>query len=207
MDEQSPFEVTCTHPVYVRKLLLQNGFSLQDVNAFLIKRKYDASAFERIAMKLFDTEYQSISLPDYVQWDNLEIQNILERELNWVTPDKKKDHIDCKFASIKYYLKNKQIPHYIFLQEKYSQLIRDGQMTREEALESLNIALQREHEEPAELDDFLKFLKLEKNDIENKEKKSHLNYVTKEDLVIKEDMMYKFLSMPWKIYKRCLKTD
>jgi len=187
--------VTSTHPVYVRKVLFKNGFSLRDINAFLIKRHYEASAFEKIPMKLFDTDYLILNLPDYVRWNNQEIQDCLEQELDWTPPDKTKDHIDCKFAPVKYYLKNKQIPHYIFKQEKYSQLIRDGQMTREEALEFLNAAIQTEDEEPAELDDFLKFLKLEKNEIENRERKSHLDYVTKEDCAMKEDMIFNIFSI------------
>jgi hypothetical protein len=201
VDEQSPFEVTCTHPAYVRKVLLESGLSLRDIDAFLIKRQSEVPTFEKIRMKLFDLDSLTISLPDYVRWDNQEIQNILERDLNWTTPDKEKDHIDCKFAPIKYYLKNKQIPHYIFKQEKYSQLIRDGQMTREKALESLSAALQGEHEEPAELNDFMQFLGLEKKDIENKEKKSHLNYITKTDCDVNENLVFKLFSIPWKIYK------
>ncbi|QTA93892.1 N-acetyl sugar amidotransferase [Desulfonema magnum] len=202
VDEQSPFEITCTHPVYLRRVLLQNGFSLETINSFLIKRSDEISALEKIKMKLSDSDYIRINLPDFVIWNNLEIQNVLERELDWDTPDKQKDHIDCKFAPVKNFLKNKQIPNFIFKQEKFSQLIRDGQMTREEAVEMLNSLSNSEEEPPAELDEFLNFLELEKKDIENKEKKSHLNYVTKEDLVVKESLAFRLLSVPWQLYKR-----
>ena len=201
VDEQSPFEVTSTHPLYVRKVLLESGFTLNEINSFLIKRQYELPAFEKIKIKLLDADYIQINLPDYIRWDNMEIQEVLEKELCWITPDKQKDHIDCRFAPIKYYLKNKQIPNFIFAQEKYSQLIRDGQMTRVEALRSLNKKIETESDEPEELDDFLKFFNLDRKDIENKERKSHLDYVTKEELEIKEDPLFKLMSIPWKMYK------
>jgi predicted PP-loop superfamily ATPase len=202
VDEQSPFEVTCTHPKYIRRVLSEQGYSMQGVNTFLLKRQDEASAFEKIRMKLFDADYVRINLPDFLQWDNQEIQRVLEQELKWTTPDKQQDHIDCKFAPIKYYLKNKQIPHYIFKQEKFSQLIRDGQLTREDAMKALNESIKHEHDEPAELKDFLEFLKLNSTDIENPTRRSHLNYVDKEELEPKESMAFKLLSLPWKVYKR-----
>lgn len=202
VDEQSPFEINSTHPVYVRKVLTQSGFSCQDIDAFVLKRQNDFSAIEKIRMKLSDTDYTQINLPDYVPWDNQEIQRVLENELGWKTPDKHKDHIDCKFASIKYYLKNKQIPHYIFAQEKYSQLIRDGQMTRENAIQSWEKLLEKEGTEPCELEEFLDLFKLERNDIENKESLTHLNYITKQEIEVKESVPYRVLSSLWGLYKR-----
>jgi len=117
------------------------------------------------------------------------------------TDDKSKDHIDCKFSSVKYYLKNKQIPHFIFKQEKYSQLIRDGQMSREEAMHEFNKLLKAEGEAPNELAAFLIFFGLNKRNIENKNKKSHLDYITKEDTKIKESILLQFFSFLWKIFK------
>ncbi len=201
VDEQSPFEVTSTHPLYIRRVLTKCGFSLNEINKFLIKRQYELPPSEKIKMKLFDTDYTQINMPDYLKWDNMEIQEVLEKELGWTTPDKQKDHIDCKFASIKYYLKNKQIPNFIFTQEKYSQLIRDSQMTRKEALKLLDKKIQNERDEPEQFDDFLKFFNLQRKDIENKERKSHLDYIAKDELEIKEDLLFKLMSMPWKIYK------
>lgn len=205
VDEQSPFEVTSTHPKYLKKVLAGDNHRLDSVNELLIKRQYEESAFDKIKMKLMDTDFTRINLPDYVRWDNSEIQDVLEKELGWLTPDKQKDHIDCKYAPIKYYLKNKQIPHFIFKQEKYSQLIRDGQMSRDDALESLHRDIQKEHEEPVELEDFMHFLGLTRDDLENKEKRSHLDYIQEADLVVEEDMLFKALSMPWKLYKKIAK--
>jgi len=202
VDEQSPFEVTSTHPLYIRRVLTKCGFSLSEINKFLIKRQYELPPSEKIKMKLFDTDYTQINMPDYLKWDNMEIQEVLEKELGWTTPDQQKDHIDCKFAPIKYYLKNKQIPNFIFTQEKYSQLIRDSQMTRKEALKLLDKKIQNERDEPEQFDDFLKFFNLQRKDIENKERKSHLDYIAKDELAIKEEFLFKLMSTPWKIYKK-----
>lgn len=206
VDEQSPFEVTSTHPLYVKRVLDREGFTEPEIDAFLIKRPYEAGLIEKVKMKLLDTDHLRINLPDYVVWNNFEIQRVLEEELSWKTPDRQKDHIDCKFAPVKYYLKNKQIPHYIFTQEKYSQLIRDGQMTREGALRSLETLLAHEIDEPVELEDFMRFLNLDRKDIDNKEQRSHRDYLTKEELIVKESMAYRVLAWPWHIHKRFLSS-
>lgn len=201
VDEQSPFGVTSTHPAYVRKVLLEGGFSGKDVDSLLIKRQYELSALEKVNVKLRDADFIGLNVPDYLPWDNREIQEALENELDWQTPDKKMDHIDCRFAPVKSFLKNKQIPHFIFKQEKYSQLIRDGQMSRDEAMQSLENAIRKEHVPPPEFADFLNFFDLTEKDIENKEGRGHLNYISKEDTLIKESLGFKLLSIPWKAVK------
>jgi N-acetyl sugar amidotransferase len=206
VDEQSPFEVTSTHPAYVRKVLMESGFDRKDVDSLLIKHQAELSAMEKVRIKLQDTDYIALNVPDYLPWDNQEIQDVLEKEFHWQTPDKSMDHIDCRFAPVKSFLKNKQIPHFIFKQEKFSQLIRDGQMTREEALQALREAITREHIPPAEFPDFLEFFSLTEKDIENREGRSHLDYITREDTLIKESVAYRLLSIPWKIIKT-VKTE
>ena len=207
IDEQSPFEVISSHPFYVRKVLQKNGFENHQTDAFLLRRRFELGILEKIKSKLFGTDYQEINLPDYLPWNNQDIQDVMEEKLGWRTPDKKKDHIDCRFTPIKSYLKNKQIPHFIFKQEKYSQLIRDGQMTREEALIELNNLLKIENEEPAELKDFLRFFNLKMKDIENREKKSHLNFISKKDLEIKESLISKIASLSWRLYKKIVSAQ
>lgn len=201
VDEQSPFEITSTHPSYIRKVLIKNGVSEILVDDFLIKRQYELPAGEKIKLKLFDSDYVSINLPDYIDWNNDKIQKDLDENLGWTTPDPKADHIDCKFADVKYYLKNKQIPNFIFKQQKYSQLIRDNQITREEAITILEELINTEDSEPKVLDEFLDFFSLDIEEIKNTEKKSHLNYIGKDDLLIKEGVIFKALSTPWKALK------
>ena len=201
VDEQSPFEVTSTHPTYVRKVLSQNNFQSDAIDSLLIKRQYELSAIEKIKMKLLDSDFIRLNMPDYLPWDNQQIQEVLESKLNWETPDKDKDHIDCRFSSVKTFLKNKQIPHFIFKQEKYSQLVRDGQMTRDEALTALNEAIMTEDQPPEEFNDFLKYFDLSEADVENKEGRCHLDYISKDDTLVAESLAFKLLAVPWKFVK------
>ncbi|MCD6564455.1 MAG: N-acetyl sugar amidotransferase [Bacteroidales bacterium] len=201
VDEQSPFEVNCTHPLYVRRLLSSAGFSKKEINDYVIERHFEWGLFEKIKRKINRNDYVEVALPNYVNWNNQEIERILVQELKWTTSDDARDHIDCRFVSVKNYLKNKQIPNFIFKQEKYSQLIRDNQLTRDEALEALNKLLKVESREPDEIDEFLDFLGLVKDDTENQERKSHLNFINKEEVEVHESLSLRLASIPWKIYK------
>jgi PP-loop superfamily ATP-utilizing enzyme len=87
VDEQSPFEVTCTHPVYVKKVLMKNGIQESEIDDFLIKRQYELPAKDKIKMKLLDSDYATINMPDYIEWDNQKIQKNLDDKLKWETPD------------------------------------------------------------------------------------------------------------------------
>lgn len=201
VDEQSPFAVNTSHPVYVRKVLSAAGFSSGEIADFIIPRHFEWSAWEKIICKIKDNDYVEIAMPDYLPWKNDEIQVVLERELNWKTPNKNKDHIDCRFASMKNYLKNKQIPHFVFARAKYSQLIRDGQMTREKALGTMEKLLAAEGNKPDEYDSFVEFLGLTPEIIENVGAVSHLDFVRKEDIKPREDMLSKALSLSWQCIK------
>ncbi len=180
VDEASPYEINCSSPKYVRNVL-QKGLTETEINDFLLPRLTDLSPFELIKRKLTKTDYVGINLPDHVEWNNEEIQDVLIKEMKYKTPDKKKDHIDCRYADVKYYIKNQQIPGFIYIQEKFSQLIRDGQLSREEAIKR-HKTLIKEEKIPAELDNFLETLDLQKSDIENIKNRTHLDFITKEKL-------------------------
>ena len=201
VDEQSPFEVNSTHPLYVRRVLKKAGFTQKEIREFVIKRHFEWGALEKIKCKLKGNDYLEIALPNFVEWKDEEIHRVLENELKWKTPNKSDDHIDCKFASMKNYLKNKQIPNFVFKQEKFSQLIRDGQMKRDEALTMLERLIARQDERPKEYGEFLDFMGLASSDIEGLGSISHLDYIQKDELSVKESPMYKAVSLPWKIYK------
>lgn len=201
VDEQSPFEVNCTHPLYVRRVLKMAGFSQSEIEKFVVPRHYEWGIWHKIRRKIFDYDYIELALPDFVHWKNYEIQKTLEKKLGWRTPDRNRDHIDCKYASIKEYLKNKQIPHFIFKQEKFSQLIRDGQMTRQEALRYLHDMISKEHKKPPEYFDFLNFFNLKPRAIEELGNRSHLDFIKKYEIIPKESVAYKVMAFPWKIFK------
>lgn len=199
VDEQSPFEIISSNPVYVRKMLSQT-FSEDQINEFVLKRWKELSPWELIKRKITDNSLRVIRLPDFVEWKMDAIQDVLAKELGWQTPDKKKDHIDCKFASVKTYLKNQQISGFVFKQAKYSQLIRDGQMTRDEALAELAY-LEGQKEDADKLGMFMQMLDLTKKDIEGVKHKSHLDIISKEETEIQDSFSYKVFSFPWKTLK------
>lgn len=201
VDEQSPFEVNSTHPLYVRRVLQQSGFSQKAINRLVIPRHYEWGIKEKIKRKLLNYDYIELALPNFIHWKNQEIQQILESELDWETPDPEKDHIDCKFAPMKEYLKNKQIPHFIFKQEKFSQLIRDGQMARQKAISLLQKMIDEEQKRPASYQEFLNFFNLEAEDIERLGTKSHLDFISKDEIAHKESIPFKIASLPWKLFK------
>jgi cell fate (sporulation/competence/biofilm development) regulator YlbF (YheA/YmcA/DUF963 family) len=202
VDENSPFEVNSTHPVYVRRVLQEQGCPPEEINHFVVDRHNDWPTKKRVKAKLFDNDYVEINLPDYVEWNNDEIQNTLSKVLSWKTPDEEKDHIDCQFAPVKTYLKNRQIPNFIFKQEKFSQLIRAGQMTRETALKKLEELIKVESVLPENFEEFKIFMGLKSHDIEIPAKKSHLDYISRKDIEVKETQLYKILSRLWNLSKK-----
>lgn len=103
-----------------------------------------------------------IQLPDYIDWNIRQIPHILTRELGWVHPgDSHESHFDCLLFPIKEYLKFKK---YGLTQEtiKNSVLIREGLMTRDEALQRIRL---EQTEEPPVMQTFLRELGLKKENI------------------------------------------
>lgn len=200
-DEQSPFEVNSTHPIYVRRMLSKAGYKKSEINDFVIKRHFEWSTSEKIKRKLIGGDYLELAMPDYVKWDNIEICRALQEDMNWQTPDIGKDHIDCKYAPLKNYLKNKQKNNYIFKQLKFSQLIRDGQMEREEGINNLEMLLKNKNNEPKELRELIKYLNLKENILDNLGSISHLDYISKEEIAVKESAVEKLMSKGWQLIK------
>lgn len=122
------------------------------------------------------TRYRrQISLPDYMKWDDKEIKETIARELGWISQDNKRtDHVDCLFAPMKNYL---MIQKWGFGEKttKYSAMIRDGQINREEALK--RIEKEEPKEPPPEYETFKEMLGVTDKDIESAKYKSHLDYL------------------------------
>jgi hypothetical protein len=94
-----------------------------------------------------------IQLPDYVNWDLMKMPQILKKAVGWRQPPNTHDsHFDCTLFPTKEYLKFKR---YGLTQEtiKNSVLIREGLLTREEALDRMSL------EQTEESDDYNLFLK------------------------------------------------
>jgi len=104
-----------------------------------------------------------IQLPDYVPWDLKAMPGILRKAFGWQQPpDRHDSHFDCTLFPIKEYLKFKK---YGLTQEtiKNSILIREGAMTRGEAMEKMKT---EQTEEPVEiLRPFLEQIKVRRKEI------------------------------------------
>lgn len=112
--------------------------------------------------QLGDYAMNFIQLPDYVEWSIREIPHILSAGLDWKHPsDVHESHFDCSLFPIKEYLKFKK---YGLTQEtiKNSVLIREGLMSREEALQKMVL---EQTTEPEIFASFLHELGLSKDDI------------------------------------------
>ena len=201
VDENSPFDIICSHPLYVRKVLSSGGIDLRDISKFLVKRPNEWSLQDKIKAKINGTDYIQINLPDFLPWKIKEIEKTLKREIGWQTPDDEKDHIDCKFVSVKTYLKNKQVPHFIFKQEKFSQLIRDGQMSRGEALRKLNRLIKSENGIPNELKSFMEILEISQSDIEKVSDLSHKRFIELDETIVRVGIIEKNLNALWNLVK------
>ncbi len=118
---------------------------------------------------------RQISLPDYIEWNDMEIKKTIEEELGWEKrEDGSSDHIDCLFAPVKNYL---MIQKWGFGEKttKYASMVRAGQITREEALR--RIQQEEKKEEPSVLEEFMNILEVKKEDIEKAKEKTHLIYL------------------------------
>jgi len=62
--------------------------------------------------------------------------------------------------------------------------------------------LETEGNEPPELEEFLCFLELKRQDLERSRGLSHLDYISKKDIKVKESPVYKVLSYLWKVCRR-----
>lgn len=181
VDEASPFEVNCTHPVYLRRVLRET-FTPQETDRLIVPREYDRGLGDLVKRRLQDRGFTAVNLPDQVPWNNREILDTLERELGWRTPDRTQEHLDCRYAPLKYWFREQQMPGLVFKQEKLSQLVRDGQITRAAALAELEKALAGRAEPPV-LDAFLEQLDLTRDDVADVASRSHRDFVAKADLV------------------------
>jgi hypothetical protein len=103
-----------------------------------------------------------IQLPDYIEWNLRKMPQILKEVIGWQQPpDTHDSHFDCTVFPIKEFFKFKR---YGLTQEtiKNSVMIREGLMTREEALEMMSL---EQTEEPEIFHPFLEELGLSRNDV------------------------------------------
>ncbi len=98
---------------------------------------------------------QHIGMYDYLYKPYPEIIAILKKELHWSDGEGRAEHLDCELHDVPFYMNTLRIPNISQNTFYYSGLIRQGIMTREEALKKEKEQL-KTSAQPSELDTFLK---------------------------------------------------
>lgn len=109
-------------------------------NIYYLRPVVLASFFQEYWYRFVDRPKKTISLPlfRYIEWDEDQILTTITRELNWRIPEKMSTswRADCKVNVIKQYLYREMLG-FTKNDELLSQLIRNGAITRSEALARL----------------------------------------------------------------------
>ena len=150
-------------PTLLEELLAQPFIEEKVVQVFMhVEDPRQAQIGSDGHKEMGDYAINFIQLPDYIDWNIREIPLILSNELGWKHPkDVHETHFDCLLFPIKEFLKFKK---YGLTQEtiKNSVLIREGLMTREEAMQRISL---EQTTEPEILDTFLRELEVSKDEI------------------------------------------
>ena len=102
-----------------------------------VKKYVSPSYFSKGLRRLVGIEPLTVNVFDYLKIPIEEICRTIEREVNWKNPSDQIEHGDCLLYSIKNYMMIKKWGCST-ITTKYSAMIRDGQIDRQEALELAN---------------------------------------------------------------------
>jgi N-acetyl sugar amidotransferase len=125
--------------------------------------------------------YRQIYLPYYIEWNVFEITKILRKELGWEEAPHGTEHTDCILAPLIDYLRIRKWGFGIRT-HKYALYVREGWITREEALEK--VTKEESDKEPEVMNYFLKESNLTRHDIEESFKMSHMNFKSQNMLLL-----------------------
>jgi len=142
---------------------------------------------------------EHIQLPRYVKWDEREIISILDREIGWKMDDSiTTEHTDCIASPLKEYLR---INEFGFSEktQKFSALVRNGFMSREQALAEAKAFESRVIEDKSgQLPRLMQMINLSKEDLAEAIKKRQRPYIPKstrllDKLINNETLMRKLV--------------
>ncbi|MBU0754625.1 MAG: hypothetical protein KJ645_05765, partial [Planctomycetes bacterium] len=83
--------------------------------------------------------YRVIKVYDYIEWDKDEIEDTIRNELAWSEPEGSASswRIDCELGLVKHFCSMKKLG-FTTMEDGLSNMIRNGKMTREEAMQTLS---------------------------------------------------------------------
>jgi len=132
-------------------------------------KRSELGSFRHAAMPwlfytLFVKRVRYVFLPEYVDWNEREIREVLSREYGWVDYGRGVPHFDCVLCDLYDYFLNQRFGVSRVV-ERLSQMVRCGQLGREEALAKL------EAEDPVEepagaVEGFCQRLDITRDDLE-----------------------------------------
>lgn len=132
---------------YAKQVLLNPSLAL---NLFSLKTQYREFMVGKWKKRLVKKNNLTIIHPfyEYIQWLEKDLDNVLLNELDWESPkgDKQTSRVGCEVDTLRQYLYYRTLG-YNDNHVDQSGLIRDGQQTREEAKEKLEIGLNTPTEE------------------------------------------------------------
>jgi hypothetical protein len=151
---------------------MKNVLKGESVSASAGRLLYEGSFRRRVGYRLFWWgsqrhlgRYAWINLPDYMDWDYATISRTIQDELGWRVPEGEWDHTDCSIHSITTYMHDRRFPGLEIERLTLARLVQAGQVTREEALTSVERRVPRDP--PASvMDDFLKGLGMSRDEFD-----------------------------------------
>jgi hypothetical protein len=117
------------NPRYLNPHLIKTG-----LKSFFFGSPYS------IGLKMYGHQVKWIQLFDYIEWNEKEILSRLKKELNWSYPAKLRSswRFDCRIKHLVDFLYSRTLA-ITDKDEFYAKMVREGQMTRDEALGRLEI--------------------------------------------------------------------
>jgi len=173
----SPVEDTPFKELYLRsnansvmggllRNLIKNPFYLRPSNMLAAVKDYYHNYQHvkdwNIVLKLLHPGVKLIQFYDYVSYDPDKIQQTVEKEAEWRTPDKKDSwQFDCKIKLLQSYFYTKEV-NFTASDDYLSAMVREGFITRAEALKRLEYLNQNKNGKLNQLHEMLKDIKQEK---------------------------------------------
>jgi N-acetyl sugar amidotransferase len=172
-------------PEYFQNLA-RGYFTKEEIKDFLYNK-----TFTRVLYHLTG-RIKYITLPLYLEWNEAEITRFLKNELDWDTGGSAvTEHSDCKASDLKEYL---LIKRFGFSEKtlKYSVLVRNGTMNREEALAKVKAyELDIDNDESGLVHTFMQRFDLSEEDLAVAVTKRQSSYIPKFAKLMENDNLLK----------------
>ncbi len=173
-EANSPREFFTSTAGYFHNVCRENGFSQKEIHGY----EY-VNLFQRVSSQLRHSPY-FLYLPNYIPWNEDEFIQVMVDEMNW-KGSFGEQHTDCRMNDAKEYLKLKKFGM-VELVAKFSSLVRDNQLTRDEALMlSQQYMDQLRKKEPEIRALLMNEFNLSENQLDEAIGTSHIKYISKVD--------------------------